>query len=328
MEGGACGGVAGEAEHFGGEGVGSEGVLDEFLHDFAFGEDVDHAEVFDADDGFADEVGEPVDVVDEGVGEAQAGGFEGCGAGGDGAGGGVLHEVVGCARFDPGGGFGEIGGLRHVGHFGGEGGVSGGDGEAGFGVLFADDFRGLEHDGEEAADLVFAAAGEPADEVGFAGVGAAELGGAIDHGVTTELGGEAAGFVEGFFEREDANHQVEDAGHDLDAAFFPGPDLGADVVDEFAGVTAFAEGFGDAEVEAGVVDEDDCSGSGGEDLGDGFVEALLEVAVHFEDLPEADDAGGLYPIGDVFATDGFHFGSAEAAELGVGVEVAQGLHEA
>ena len=218
--------------------------------------------------------------------------------------------------------------MHHGGHFGGEGGVGGGDGEAGIGVLFADDFRGREHDGEEAADLVFATAGEPADEVGFAGVGVAELGSAIDHGVAAELGGEAAGFVKGFFEREDADHEVEDLGHDLDAAFFPGPDLGADVVDEFAGVTAFAEGFGDAEIESGVVDEDDGGGSGGEDLGDGFVEALLEVAVHFEDLPEADDAGGLDPIGDVFATDGFHFGAAEAGELSVGVEGAKGLHEA
>ena len=154
------------------------------------------------------------------------------------------------------------------------------------------------------------------------------MGGAIDHGMAAELGGEAAGFVEGFFEGEDADHEVEDAGHDLDAAFFPGPDLGADVVDELAGVAVFTEGFGDAEVEAGVVDEDDGVGFGGEDSGDGFVEALLEVAVHFEDLPEADDAGGLDPIGDVGTTGGFHFGATEAAELGVGTEVAEGLDEA
>ena len=169
LEGGAGGGIAQEAEHFGSEGVGGEGVLDEFFDDFAFGEDVDHAEVFDADDGFADEVGEPVDVVDEGVREAEAGGFEGGSAGGDGTGGGALHEIVNGAGFDPGGGFGDAGGLGHGGHFSGESGVGGGDGEAGFGVLLADDLGGREHDGEEAADFVFAATGEPADEIGVAG---------------------------------------------------------------------------------------------------------------------------------------------------------------
>ena len=47
-----------EGEHFGGDAVGGEVGLDEFGDGALFGDEVDHAEEFGADQGFGEEGGE------------------------------------------------------------------------------------------------------------------------------------------------------------------------------------------------------------------------------------------------------------------------------
>lgn len=186
------------------------------------------------------------------------GGFQGGGAAGHRAAAGALHEGVGGACFNN-EAFQGVG-LEVLVHEGGEGFRGRRDGKAQVGMLGAEESGCGEEEGKELGDLAAAAAGKEADEVGFAGkVEAAGL--VVFHeGVAAEDGGQADAFVEGFFEGKDADHEVEPLRHFGDAAAVPGPNLGADVVDEAAAKAGAAQGGGEPQVEARVVDEDDGAG--------------------------------------------------------------------
>ncbi len=271
-------------------------MLDEFADEFAVGEDIDDAEEGDADEEFACGVGGWADLVDERVGEPVDGGFEGGGAAGDGTADGALHEGVDGAGFD-----GEVRDRVATGEFlheGGEGRGGGGGGEAEGWVFAGEDGSGFEEWGEVFGDFAAAAAGEETDEERVAAFG--ETAGAVpcDERVAGEDGGEPAAFIEFFFEGEDAEHEVEETRHFGDAAAVPCPDLGADVVDDAAGEAGFAEGGGEAEIEARVVDEDDGVGFEGVDGLEGLGEAAAEPWVFAEDLDETDDPGFLDPVAD------------------------------
>lgn len=151
-------------------------------------------------------------------------------------------------------------GLEVLAHVGGEGFGGRRNGEAEVGMLGAEESGRGEEEGKELGDLAAAAAGKEADEVGFAGeVEAAGL--VVFHeGVAAEDGGQADAFVEVFFEGKDADHEVEPLRHFGDAAAVPGPDLGADVINEAAAEASAAQGGGEPQVEARVVDEDDGAG--------------------------------------------------------------------
>ncbi len=141
--------------------------MDEFFDYFFSGEDIYEADVFDFYEEFSEEVGGPCHFVDEAVGEAEDGGFEGGGAAGDDAAGGGLHEVVAAAGAE----FDEVGGVRvvdHVAEGAGEFWGSGGDFEGEVGAPCSETDGGIDHHGEEFGDFAFAGAGEEADEVGDA----------------------------------------------------------------------------------------------------------------------------------------------------------------
>lgn len=106
------------------------------------------------------------------------------------------------------------------------------------------------------AHFAFAAAGEEGEEIGVA-VFLAQDGKTRGHGMPDKLGVESRLFVEFFFEGKDAEHAVEPAGQAGQTGAIPGPDLGTDVVKEFEARAVWLQGFGQAEVKAGVIDEED-----------------------------------------------------------------------
>ena len=77
------------------------------------------------------------------------------------------------------------------------------------------------------------------------------------------------------------------------------------------------QGSGQAEVEAGVIDEEDGVGFFPGDALEGLVEFLTKVAVAAKDIPEADDGGIVRPVFDG-GGEGVEFGSAEAGDSQVG----------
>ncbi len=131
-----------------------------------------------------------------------------------------------------------------------------------------------------------------------------------------ELGVDAAGAVEPFFEGKDDHHAADALLYPAQAAALPGPELRADEVDDRD--VEFFELAGEAEVDVGEVDEDGDVGAALFDGGD-------EAAVGAVDARHVADDFGDAHVGDVFGADdaveagGFHLfaAEAEAGELGM-----------
>ena len=197
----------------------------------------------------------------------------------------------------------------------------GGAGEDGLRAAGEDDLGGGEEGGENFTYFAFPAAGEEGEEVGVA-LTVAEDVEACGHGVSDEIGVQSGFFVEFFFEREDAEHAVEPAGHAGEAGAIPSPDLGADVVEQLELGAVRLEGFGQAKVEAGVIDEEDGVGLFPVDALEGLVEFSAEPAVAPKDIPEADHGGFVGPVFDLRAK-GMELGTTEAGDAKVGPEGAE-----
>ncbi len=135
-----------------------------------------------------------------------------------------------------------------------------------------------------------------------------------------ELCVDVAGAVEGFFEGEDDHHAVDALLDPAEAAALPGPELGADEVDD--GDVQFFEFAGEAEVDVGEVDEDG-------DVGAAFFDGGDETAVLAVDVGHVPDDLGDAHVGDVFGADDaveagvFHLFAAEAEAGEVGVAGAE-----
>ena len=96
-----------------------------------------------------------------------------------------------------------------------------------------------------------------------------------------EDGVQSAGLIHRRLKGKDADHEVQKTRHLGDATPVPCPDLGADVVENFALVDGFSECPLQTKVEAGIIDEHDgiwfCLSDGGQHR----VELLPEVTVVF-----------------------------------------------
>jgi hypothetical protein len=88
-----------------------------------------------------------------------------------------------------------------------------------------------------------------------------------------------------------------------------------------------AQAGGQAEVEAGIIDKNHALGLLIEDGVEHVVHLLLEVAVHLQHLPQADDASGLHPVLDSFTRDFAHLRAAEADDFEVGLKGLQFTQE-
>lgn len=226
--------------------------MNEFLNDFFTGQDVHETDVFDFHQKFTEEVGRPRHFINEAVGEAECGGLEGGGSAGDDAAGGGLHEIMtaAVAEIDP---IGSASLGYHDPHGFGEFGRGGGDGELEIAAPSSEEFGGLYHHREKLGDFAFPAAWEKSDEVFLSGGVGFFDGKFIDKWMADVSGFEAGVFEDGFFEREKAEHFIEELDHFWDTLFVPCPDLGADVINLVGVRQSLAKGFCEAEVETGII---------------------------------------------------------------------------
>ena len=130
--------------------------------------------------------------------------------------------------------------------------------------------------------------------------------------------------VEVFFEGEDDEYAVCYAADFFDAFFFPGPDLGGDVVKDFQAL--FFGPVGDAQVEAGEVYEDEGIGPAAADFRFGEAEVSGDAAQVFGDFPKAHE-GHLAVVEQQLASCGLHAVASEEEEFGLCIPCFQGLHE-
>lgn len=188
--------------------------------------------------------------VDDDGGDLLEGELEGDGAtGGDGKSA-TAHEGIGRAaevEVD-----GEVALLDRSADGRFEFGFGDGEGELEVGVEELEFARHFKLDFEVVADLGGPASGEDADEV----FGLLLFDRALHGGVADEEGGESSPFEVGGLEGEEGEEEVEASCHFGDSLRPPRPDGGADVLDDLAFVAGFAQLGSEAEVESGVVDED------------------------------------------------------------------------
>src|SRR6202162_5436243 len=125
---------------------------------------------------------------------------------------------------------------------------------------------------------------------------------------------QSACIIEIGLERENAEHQVEPAGHLLDAPAVPCPNLRADVINDLLRRNSPPHSTRQAQIKYGIINQDD----GGRfvlfDLAQCFMKLLSEIAVMFDEFPEPEDAGLIDPIFEIPAGDGFHLWSAAPDE--------------
>ena len=100
---------------------------------------------------------------------------------------------------------------------------------------------------------------------------------------------EARSFVERLLERENAKHEIQPSGHLRDASAVPRPNLRANVKDNPDSRKTSADGLSQAEIKAGIVDQDECLWREALDLCEDSVELGFEVTILLQDIPEAHD---------------------------------------
>jgi hypothetical protein len=93
--------------------------------------------------------------------------------------------------------------------------------------------------------------------------------------------------VKVFFKREEHQHPVHDTLNDLNTGFFPGPYLGAYVINDLD--TEFLEFFGQAQVKARVINEDGEVGALFPGMFKGQVKDTFDAADVLDDLRETND---------------------------------------
>jgi len=101
--------------------------------------------------------------------------------------------------------------------------------------------------------------------------------------------------VELFLEREEDDHLIHDLFDQFDSGRLPRPDLGTHVINDLD-----TEGFkfpGQAQIETGVINEDNRIGMFFSGVGYGQVKDAFDTAIMTDDLRETDD-GQLCDVGD------------------------------
>jgi hypothetical protein len=302
--------------------------LDEFWDGALFGDEIDHAEKFCADERLGEESGERRDAIDDNHGDVEESGFDSGGAAGDDSGVGGGEGVVGLVGDDA---QGEVAGpaLAESCCRWGVAPGGGGDDKLGAGFDVVDAQAGFAQHRQVLAKFGGAAAGKNRDErfFGMEVVSGAERGAVeswldvTNERVTDEFCGDAGVGVELFFEGEDAQGLLEAAADDPYTPRPPCPKLGADVV----GVGDFAEFefAGEAEMEAGEIGED---GEGWFSVlrgVDEFSHGADEGREMAEDFGDTDD-GDFGVVGDDVDAGGAHLRAAHAEDFYVGALLERG----
>ena len=134
---------------------------------------------------------------------------------------------------------------------------------------------------------------------------------------------QAGRIVEWRFEREDADHQIEPARHLRNATAIPCPHLRADVIDDLCLRPRASQRFREAQIEAGIIDEEDRIGIERGDAPELLKEFFPEKPVVPKHVGEAHHRGMIDPVLDVAASESFEFRAAEPVDFEVRQVLAQ-----
>src|SRR5437867_11967428 len=133
-----------------------------------------------------------------------------------------------------------------------------------------------------------------------------------------------AGFVvELRLEGKDAEHQNEKARHPSDATAVPGPNLRADVVNDFCLQRLLPQCAGQAQIEPRVIDQHDRVRFALFNFLQCFAKLLSKITVFPDYLPQTKDSCVADPIFELLPSDDSHLRAATPYKVKTIVELAQ-----
>ena len=198
--------------------------------------------------------------------------------------------------------------------------------QANVGASLADQAARLDHDRENALHLALAAARKESEETCVARDTRLFGSECFQKGMSNKYRVEPACLIHGLLERKDADHQVEKAGHFWNSPAVPSPNLRADIEEDLPGKAARSQGLGQAEIESGIVDQNDGARFRLLDLLEHAVELLPEVAVMLQDIPQPQHPGLCDPIVKRLGGKLSHLGSSGAEKTSSWFDRAQSPH--
>src|SRR5260221_5883553 len=147
-----------------------------------------------------------------------------------------------------------------------------------------------------------------------------------DHWMTDKLRAQAARFVQRFFERKDAHHEIEISGHSHNPSSIPRPDLWTDVIDLFARIAFAVQVICQPKIESGIIDKNHCIGKQPADLAVHPMKLGPKVRVLHYYIPETDDRF-LGPFENLRATYFAHAWTTGAIKLDICPQRVQLVHQ-
>src|SRR5712691_9536272 len=137
-----------------------------------------------------------------------------------------------------------------------------------------------------------------------------------------------AGFVvEVRLERKDAKHEIEKTCHLFDATAVPGPDLRADVVNDFCLRRLLPQCTREAQIKPRVIDQHDRVRFALFNFLQCFAKLLSKITVFPDYFPQTKDGCVADPIFELLASDRSHLRTAASDEIKIDIQIAQGTHQ-
>src|SRR5262249_41803904 len=128
----------------------------------------------------------------------------------------------------------------------------------------------------------------------------------LDHGVADKHRAESRFHVEIRLERENAEHEIDEARHLFNPAAVPCPDLRADIIDYFVALQLPVQRAGQSQIETRIVNQNDCVGFAFVNFAERLTELLSKIAVLSQHFPQAENRRVTNPILKLSARDVLH----------------------
>ena|SRR5437763_11941781 len=157
--------------------------------------------------------------------------------------------------------------------------------------------------------------------------------------MTNKQRAQASLLVEIDFKRKNAEHQIDEVRHSLDASAVPSPYLRADVVNYLLVARLFSQCARETQIETWVINEDDRVGFDLQNFLERLVKLFPEITIFPEYLPQTEDCRIADPIFELSAAadpsrrtagglagDLLHLGAAAPDKLEFAVQLAQRTH--
>src|SRR5438128_12531152 len=133
-----------------------------------------------------------------------------------------------------------------------------------------------------------------------------------------------AGFVvEVRLKRKDAKHEIEKTRHLFDATAVPGPDLRADVVNDFCLRRLLPQCAREAQIKPRVIDQHDRVRFALFNFSQCFAKLLSKITVFPDYFPQTKDSCVADPIFELLPSDDSHLRTATPYKVKTSVELAQ-----